>query len=72
MDKKWRSMGYKPVVRQGETLYCRREPTLGTHFEANVCRTSTDLEAAQRSAQFYLEQNQHVGNPQNPPNSMGK
>ena len=67
-DQKWRSKGYKPVVRHGEKLYCRREPTLGTHFEANVCRTPADLEAAERSAQFYLEENQHIGNPSKCPN----
>jgi hypothetical protein len=62
-DKKWRAKGYKPVVRHGETLYCRRETVLGSHFESNICRTPTDLEAAERSGQFYLEQNQHVGVP---------
>jgi hypothetical protein len=67
-DKKWRSKGYKPVVRHGETLYCRREPTLGTHFEANICRTPADLEIAERSAQYYLEQNQRIGAPSKCPN----
>ena len=62
-DKKWRSKGYKPEFRHGVTLYCRHESTLGTHFETNVCRTAPDLEAAERSAQFYLEQNQRIGNP---------
>lgn len=62
-DKKWRSKGYKPVTRNGTKLYCRREPTLGTHFEANVCRTPADLENAERSAQYYLEQNQRIGSP---------
>ena len=61
VDKKWRSQGYKPVVRHGETLYCRRETILGSHFESNVCRTPTDLEAAEQSGKFYVEQNQHVG-----------
>jgi hypothetical protein len=67
-DKKWRSKGYKPVTRNGTKLYCRREPTLGTHFETNVCRTPADLENAERSAQYYLEQNQRIGNASKCPN----
>jgi hypothetical protein len=60
-DKKWRSQGYKPVVRNGETLYCRREPILGSHFATSACRTAASLEDAERSGQYYVEQNQHVG-----------
>jgi hypothetical protein len=67
-DKKWRSKGYKPVTHNGTKLYCRREPTLGTHFETNVCRTPADLENAERSAQYYLEQNQRIGNASKCPN----
>jgi hypothetical protein len=50
-----------PVVRNGETLYCRREPILGSHVATNACRTAAYLQDAERSGQYYVEQNQHVG-----------
>jgi hypothetical protein len=56
-------MGYKPVQRNGQTLYCRREPILGSHFETNACRTAAYLQDAEERGRYYVEQNQHVGSP---------
>lgn len=51
--KRWRSKGYRPVVRDGKTLYCRSETQLGSHFEHQVCATPEQLEATARAAQEY-------------------
>jgi hypothetical protein len=38
-----RSAGYKPETRKGQTVYCRREPQLGTRFESKVCGTAEEI-----------------------------
>ena len=41
--KALRHAGYKPENRDGKTLYCRREPQLGTHFDRKVCGTPEEI-----------------------------
>jgi hypothetical protein len=37
------SMGYKPQANGDQVVYCRRETTLGSHFETKTCRTAEQI-----------------------------
>jgi hypothetical protein len=49
--KKFRNMGYKPVVKNGTAYYCRDETQLGSRFPQRVCRTAKDMVQAARDGQ---------------------
>jgi hypothetical protein len=49
--KKYRSKGYKPVVHDGTTVFCRSEATLGSRLERQVCRTAEQLDEAAQASQ---------------------
>ena len=49
--KALRLAGYKPEVRNGQTLYCRREAQLGTRFDSKVCGTIEDIERSIQNSQ---------------------
>jgi hypothetical protein len=49
--KALRAQGYRPVVRNGETLYCRDEAPLGSRFEKRVCNTADQLAELARNSQ---------------------
>lgn len=49
--KALRSAGYRPEVRNGETLYCRREAVLGTRLEKKVCGSAEEIELSTRNSQ---------------------
>lgn len=38
-----RTQGYKAQQRNGQTIYCRREGTIGTRFEKTVCLSEDEL-----------------------------
>jgi hypothetical protein len=42
-DKALRSQGYKPEVRNGVTVYCRKETHLGSRFDTKVCGSPEEL-----------------------------
>ncbi len=44
--KRLRMKGYKPEVRNGITLFCRKETPLGSRFESKFCGTAADLDKA--------------------------
>jgi hypothetical protein len=54
-DKRLRSQGYKPVVRNGITQYCRNEATVGTRFSIPVCGTPDELDKAALSGKELTE-----------------
>jgi hypothetical protein len=60
LDKRMRSRGYKPKVKNGVTVYCRNEPEIGSHFEHLVCGSGEDLENAALSAQAETERIQQA------------
>ena len=49
-----RSQGYRSVTRNGKQVWCRQEPTLGSHFETVYCLTDAVLADQKRMT----EQNQ--------------
>lgn len=53
--KALRMAGYKPVVRDGETLFCRTEPVLGSRLEKKVCGTAADIERSTQNSQELAE-----------------
>ena len=53
--KRLRSRGYKPEVRNGNTLFCRKETALGSRFESKVCGTAADLDKATRNGKDLTE-----------------
>lgn len=50
-DKLLRAAGYRPETQKGQTLYCRKEATLGTRFQSKVCGTPADLAEQTRQSQ---------------------
>ena len=53
--KNLRAAGYKPQVRNGETLFCRNEPVLGSRLEKRVCGTAADIERSTLNSQELAE-----------------
>jgi hypothetical protein len=43
--------GYKPVVKDGNTLYCREEAVIGTRFPKQRCVSAEQLDDAVKQAQ---------------------
>ncbi len=37
--------GYKLEIRHGLRYFCRRESTLGSHFDQKTCNTAESIEA---------------------------
>jgi hypothetical protein len=59
--KRLLSQGYKPQMRHGERVYCRREPVLGSRLEsAWWCGTVAQLKAWTHDAQEDIEKAQRV------------
>jgi hypothetical protein len=48
--KRLRSLGYKPKVVNGTTLFCHGEVMLGSHFERQVCGTADELDKVARQS----------------------
>ncbi len=42
--------GYRPVQKDGQTLYCRRESQTGTNFEKKICLTESQMEDNEKHA----------------------
>jgi len=57
-DKRLRSQGYKPEVRNGIKIYCRKETAIGSHFESKVCATPEQLAQASKDSQDALYKSQ--------------
>jgi hypothetical protein len=53
-DKRLRSQGYKPEVRNGTKIYCRKETEMGSRFPTKVCATAEQLAAANKDGQDAL------------------
>jgi hypothetical protein len=53
-DKRLRSQGYKPEVRNGTRIYCRKETEMGSRFPSKVCATAEQLAAANKDSQDAL------------------
>ena len=67
--KAFRAARYKPEVRNGQTLFCRREPQLGTRFESKVCGTAAEIERSTQNSQELasrIQQKAFVKAPGNP------
>jgi len=54
-EKRLRGQGYKPVVRNGVTYFCRNEASLGSRFQSPVCGTPEDLDRAALNAKETTE-----------------
>jgi len=53
------SQGYKPQMRNGQKIYCRREAELGSRISAGQkCGTVTELATATQDGKDYLNQTQ--------------
>ena len=56
--------GYKPeTTKAGDTVYCKSEAPLGSHFETKQCRTFEQLRAEALQGKEYTEQIQHAVQP---------
>jgi hypothetical protein len=54
-----RQQGYKSVTRNGTNVWCRQEPTLGSHFETMYCLTDAVLADQKRQAEDNQEEMIH-------------
>ena len=55
------SQGYKPYMRNGEKIYCRREAQLGSRIsDVQHCGTVAQLTTATRNGKDYTEQAQRT------------
>jgi hypothetical protein len=53
------NLGYKPQMRNGEKIYCRREAALGSRISAGQhCGTVTELSTTTQEGKDYLEKTQ--------------
>lgn len=50
-----RAAGYKPEVRNGQTVYCRKETQLGSRFESKMCATAGEVERLTARSQESIE-----------------
>jgi len=39
----WKKMGYHPVVRNGQTVYCRTETVTNSHFTNTTCLNEAQI-----------------------------
>ena len=53
--------GYKPISRNGEVYYCRREAQLGTRFETTICRTADQMKQLEQESKDLATQKQRPG-----------
>ncbi len=62
-----RDQGFRPVTRDGKTLYCRRETPIGTNLPETRCVDETQLRfmvlRAQRQQQALEEGQPMIGQP---------
>jgi hypothetical protein len=67
-EKRLRAMGYKMQMRNGEKVFCRREPVIGSRLEGKlICGTVQDLKASADQARQNVEHAQHQeGTTRNP------
>jgi hypothetical protein len=56
--KRLKAAGYKPEVRGGEVVFCRKEAVLGSRFEKKICNTADALEQQMNNAQEMASQAQ--------------
>ena len=47
--------GYKPSVRHGETVYCRKQVVTGSRFTADVCLTQQQIKDREQQAKDDLQ-----------------
>ena len=56
--KRLKAAGYKPEMRGGEVVFCRKEAVLGSRFEKKMCNTAEALDQQMNSAQEMASQAQ--------------
>ena len=56
--KRLKAAGYKPEMRGGEVVFCRKEPQLGSRFERKTCNTADALDQQMAQAQEMASQAQ--------------
>jgi hypothetical protein len=49
------SSNYKRVVRNGQTLYCKKETPTGTRFVEETCLTQAQMDAQEKKAQSFTD-----------------
>jgi hypothetical protein len=62
-----RSRGYKAENRNGTTVWCRTETTMGTRFETKKCATADDLDMARQRGKDFTSTIQNYGLPKGKP-----
>jgi hypothetical protein len=59
--KQMRERGYRPVVRNGEMVFCRSEGQIGTRFPSTRCSTMDQLKQAELTGKEYVNSIQQQG-----------
>jgi hypothetical protein len=63
------SGGYRQVVRNGQTLYCRTEKVTGTLFQEENCLTQAQMQAQEEDARRFAHDVQGLATATSSPNS---
>jgi len=65
-EKRLMALGYKPEMRNGEKVFCRREQTLGSRLgETKHCATAEELKVSQQETHDVMDKIQRTQkNPQ--------
>lgn len=64
--KKLKAAGYRPEMRNGDVVFCRKEAVLGSRFEKKVCNTAEQLDAQAANGQDLTGTVQRSGLTSNP------
>jgi hypothetical protein len=53
--------GYKPVERNGQVFYCRRQVETGSHFATTTCKTADQMKQIAQDSKDMLSAKQRPG-----------
>jgi hypothetical protein len=58
-EKRLLARGYKKEIRNGQTMYCRKEIKTGSHFETKQCGTAESMALAEQQARDLMQNSQY-------------
>jgi hypothetical protein len=64
-EKALLARGYKKEIRNGQTMYCRKEIPTGSHFETKKCGTAESMALAEQQARDLMHNSQYAGGTKN-------
>jgi hypothetical protein len=59
--KQLKAAGYRPEMKNGQVIFCRKEQQLGSRFDKKACDTAENLERQMKAGQDLTAKRQHGG-----------